>query len=155
MFMICSMMVENASESRLFLAAVPDAAAAERIFRMASVLKRAYGFSGKLTERDRLHVSLFFLRGLPDEMVYATFAALSDVRMQPFDVVFDRSVSFRGRAGNRPFVLIGDDGPSELKSLREMLGATLTRKGLRGRANELHPAHHAVVRRAQRRGTSG
>jgi len=133
--MFYSKMDRNATRDRLFLAAVPDAATADRIFRMSNVLKRAYGFTGKLTEPNRLHVSLFFLGGLPDEMVRPACAALADVRLPPFNVVFDRSVSLRGRADNRPFVLIGGDGPSELKSLRQMIGAVLTRSGLRQRAN--------------------
>lgn len=130
---------------RLFLAIVPDPATADRIFRMATVLKGAYDFSGKLTEPDRLHVSLFFLGGLPDKMVRAACAALADIRVPPFDVVFDRSVSFRSRAGNRPFVLMGRDGPSQLKSFRQMLGAALTRNGLRRRANTNFTPHITLL----------
>jgi 2'-5' RNA ligase len=130
---------------RLFLATVPDPATADRIFRMATVLKGAYDFSGKLTEPDRLHVSLFFLGGLADDVVRAACAALADIRVPPFDVVFDRSVSFRSRAGNRPFVLMGRDGPSQLKSFRQMLGAALTRNGLRRRANTNFTPHITLL----------
>ena len=48
-------------DGRLFLAAVPNAATAARIIRLAGVLKRAHGLSGELIAADRLHVSLLFL----------------------------------------------------------------------------------------------
>ena len=130
---------------RLFLAVVPDAVTAARIHRLAGVLKRAHGFSGRLIERDRLHVSLFFLGGLPEHMVRAACDGLADVRMPPFDIAFDRSVSFRGRPGSRPFVLIGDDGPSELKSFRQALGGALMRKGLQRRASTNFTPHVTLV----------
>src|ERR1700737_2978877 len=52
------------SNARLFLAAVPDADTALRIYRLAAALKRAHKFDGKIIEPDRLHISLF-LRFLP------------------------------------------------------------------------------------------
>jgi 2'-5' RNA ligase len=143
--MFYSIMNEDASEYRLFLAAVPDPATAERIFQMANVLKHAYGFTGELIEPERLHVSLFFLGGLPGELVDTTCMALADTRMPPFDAVFDRSVSFRGRVGNRPFVLIGDNGPSPLKSFRQMLGTVLAQNGLRRRANTNFTPHVTLL----------
>jgi 2'-5' RNA ligase len=139
------MTCQNATEDRLFLAVLPDAAAKDRLYRMASVLKRVYEFSGKPTEPDRLHVSLFFLGGLPSEVVASACAALADLQAPPFEVIFDRSVSFCGRAGNRPFVLIGDDGPSQLKSFRLMLGTALARIGLRRRANTNFTPHVTLL----------
>jgi RNA 2',3'-cyclic 3'-phosphodiesterase len=135
----------KANEDRLFLAAVPDTATADRIAGMARRLKYAYGFTGKLTPPDRLHVSLFFLGGLPDDMVRAACAGLSDVRAPPFEIVFDRGVSFRSRASCRPFVLVGDDGPSRLKSFRQMLSEALIRKGLRRRASTSFTPHITLL----------
>jgi 2'-5' RNA ligase len=63
------------SGARLFLAAVPDAGTAERIYRLAGVLKRAHKFDGKLIAPERLHISLFFLGGLPDRNVRAACEA--------------------------------------------------------------------------------
>ena len=45
------------SNARLFLAAVPDADTALRIYRLAAALKRAHKFEGKIIEPDRLHIS--------------------------------------------------------------------------------------------------
>lgn len=138
-------MIKNATEDRLFFGIIPDAASADRIFRMAGILKRAYGFAGNLIRPDRLHVSLFFLGGLPAQAVGAACTALAEVRMPPFEVVFDRSMSFRDRVGNRPFVLIGDDGPTQLKTFRQLLGTTLTRNGLRRRVNTNFTPHVTLL----------
>jgi RNA 2',3'-cyclic 3'-phosphodiesterase len=125
-------MDHNASGSgRLFLAAVPDADTAARIYRLAEALKRAHKFGGKLIESERLHVSLFFLGGLSEHTVWMACEAATDARGQPFDVLFDRSASFRGRPGNRPFVLIGDGGLDRLRSFRRTLGVAMARRGLK------------------------
>jgi|SRR5581483_1506603 len=132
-------------DERLFLALVPDPATARRIQQLTGMLHRAYGFTSKLIEPDRLHVSLFFLGGLPSGMVRTVCTAIEDLRIPPFDVVFDRTVSFQGKAGNRPFVLIGDDGPSRLKSFRQMLGTVLAQSGLRRRANTNFVPHVTLL----------
>src|SRR5262249_34979863 len=109
-YMFCSIMDRDASEGRLFLAALPDADTAAGIFRLAGVLRRAHRFSGRLIAPERLHASLFFLGGLSARMTLAACETLADVRMPPFEVSFDRTTSFRGRPRSRPFVLMGGDG---------------------------------------------
>src|SRR5258706_15016186 len=106
------------SDARLFLATIPDADTAARIYQLAGVLKRAHKFGGKLVEGERLHVSLFFLGGLSAHMVRMACEAVADVRARPLDVLFDRSVSFRGRTRNRPFVLNGNDRVDPLMTVR-------------------------------------
>jgi len=115
---------------RLFLALVPDTAAAAQINRLASILKRAHGFGGKLIAQDRLHVSLFFLGGLSEGVIRAVCDAVAGVAAQSFEVTFDRTLSFRGKPGSRPFVLVGDDGATPLKSFRRSLAQAMTRRGL-------------------------
>jgi 2'-5' RNA ligase len=117
--------------ARLFFAAIPDVVSAVRIHRLAGVLKRAHRFSGKLIEPARLHVSLFFLGGLPEQDIRAARAAAADVRIARFEVLFDRTASFRGKRGSRPFVLVGDKGLQRLISFRETLGEAMLRRGLR------------------------
>src|ERR1044072_8942270 len=119
------------SSARLFLAAVPDAGTAERIHQLAGILKRAHHFDGKLIARERLHISLFALSGLPESQLCAAWEAAMDVRTEPFQVSFDRTASFRGRQGNSPFVLIGENGLRRLQSFRQMLGAAMARRGVR------------------------
>ena len=135
----------SSSSGRLFLAAVPDAGTAERIHRLAGILKRAHKFDGKLIAPERLHISLFYLGGLLEHRIQAAREAVADVRAEPFEVSFDRTASFRGREGNRPFVLIGDDGLGRLQSFRRMLGAALTRTGLRRVANTHFTPHVTLL----------
>jgi 2'-5' RNA ligase len=135
----------SSSGARLFLAAVPDAGTAERIHRLAGVLKRAHKFDGKLIAPERLHISLFFLGGLPEHHIRVACEAATEVRTEPFEVSFDRTASFRGRPGNRPFVLIGESGLRRLESFRRMLGAALTRSGLRRVANTNFTPHVTLL----------
>ena len=135
----------SSSGARLFLAAVPDAGTAERIHRLAGVLKRAHKFDGKLIAPERVHISLFFLGGLPERHIRAACEAAMEVRTAPFEVSFDRTASFRGRAGNRPFVLIGENGLRGLESFRRMLGGALTRSGLRRVASTNFTPHVTLL----------
>ena len=135
----------SCSGARLFLAAVPDAGTAERIHQLAGVLKRAHHFDGKLIAPERLHISLFALSGLPEGQLCAAWEAAMDVRTEPFEVSFDRTASFRGRLGNRPFVLIGEKGLHRLQSFRQMLGAAMTRRGLRRLANTNFTPHVTLL----------
>ena len=64
-----------------------------------------------------------------------------DARTEPFEVSFDRTASFLGRPGNRPFVLIGEKGLRRLQSFRQMLGAAMARRGLRRLANTNFTPH--------------
>ena len=122
--------MRSGSGGHLFFTLLPDAAAAARMYGLAEILKGAHGFDRTPVERDRLHVSLFFLGLWSERTARLAREAAAEVRLQPFDVLFDRSVSFRGKDGSHPLVLIGDDGSNPLKCFRQMLGAALTRKGL-------------------------
>ena len=121
----------SSDSARLFLATIPDAETAARIHKLAGVLKRAHRFSGKLIDPVRLHVSLFFLGGLPEQDIRAACTAAAEVCIEPFEVSFDRTASFRGKRGSRPFVLVGDQGLRRLMTFRRMLGEAMLRSGLR------------------------
>ena len=155
MFMICSSLswttFASRSSARLFLAAVPDAGTAERIHQLAGVLKRAHHFDGKLIAPERLHISLFALGGLPEGHLCAAWEAAMEVRTAPFQVWFDRTASFRGRPGNHPFVLIGEQGLRGLQSFRQMFCAALTRRGMRRLANTNFTPHVTLLYDARRR----
>jgi RNA 2',3'-cyclic 3'-phosphodiesterase len=133
------------STGRLFLAAVPSAETAWRIHRLAAVLKRAHQFGGKIIARDRLHISLFFLGESPDLIAPMACEAVAEVRAPPFEVWFDRSVSFRGRPGNRPFVLVGDKGVDRLRSFRRTLAVAMARKGFRYSAKKDFTPHITLL----------
>jgi 2'-5' RNA ligase len=135
----------------LFFAVVPKANAAVRIYRLAKTLKCARQFEGVLTSRDCLHVTLFFLgdvSGLSERSARRLFEAAAQVKTEPFEVSFDRSASFRGKPGDHPFVLLGGDGLNRLRSFRRMLGAEMTKKGLRERAKADFTPHITLLRDA-------
>jgi 2'-5' RNA ligase len=136
-------------EGRLFLATLPDAAAALRISRLAASLKRAHGLSGNVIALDRLHVSLFFLGRLPGDASCAARAEDGELPIAPFEVRFDRTASFRGRSGNRPFVLIGGDGVSQLKLFRKRLGTWLASNGFKRLARVNFEPHITLLYDAQ------
>lgn len=118
----------------LFLAVFPDAGVAERIAMLALGLRDTHALRGKVLAPGRLHVSLHYLggyAGLPRTVVTAAIEALAAVVMPPFEVRFDRAASFRGRPGNHPYVLQGDEGVVGLLALHGQLGAALQRVGLR------------------------
>jgi 2'-5' RNA ligase len=141
-------MDQNASSSsggRLFFATVPGPNVAARIYRLAHALRRAHKFDHAIIEPECLHVSLFFLGELSDQLVQMACGAAAEVRMPPFEIWFDRSVSFRGRPGNRPFVLIGDDGVDCLRSFRRVLGVALAGKGLKRLAKRGFTPHVTLM----------
>lgn len=65
--------------------------------------------------------------------------------MEPFEVLFDRTASFRGKRDSRPFVLVGDNGLQRLVSFRRMLGGVMMRKGLRKVANTNFAPHVTLL----------
>lgn len=139
-------MYPNASaHTRLFLAILPDAAAALRISRLAASLKRAHGLSGEPIGLDRLHVSLFFLGRLPADVAYAARPEVGELPIAPFEVRFDRTASFRGRPDGRPLVLIGGDGVSQLKSFRRRLATWLAGNGFKRLARTNFEPHVTLL----------
>jgi 2'-5' RNA ligase len=134
----------SSDSGRLFFAVVPDAVAAARIYRLATALKRVRGFDGKLVEQDRLHVTLFSL-DLSGHAVRMASEAAAEVSLQPFDVSFDRTASFLVRRGDRPFVLVGDEGLRGLGGFRRVLGAAMTRNGSRRRAAKDFTPHVTLL----------
>jgi RNA 2',3'-cyclic 3'-phosphodiesterase len=117
----------------VFFAIIPDADAAESAARLARHLRGEHGLTGKPLETERLHVTLCHLgnyMGLPQGIVAAAGEAAAAVAMPPFDVVFDRAMSFSGRPGNRPFVLCGGDGAAALMAFQQILGTAMKKAGL-------------------------
>jgi RNA 2',3'-cyclic 3'-phosphodiesterase len=130
---------------RLFFAAVPDFDAAARIHRVAGILKRAHRFAGKLVPRECLHVSLLFLGRGSEQLLRDAREAVAGVKMTPFEVSFDRTASFRGRPGNYPFVLVGDDTLDRLKTLGHALDAAIAEQGVAGRVRRDFTPHVTLL----------
>ena len=130
---------------QLYLGAVPDSDARAKIDRLSGALKRAHRFPGEPIQPDRLHVSLLllgsFLGSPSEDLVRTGHEVGAAVRMPRFDVVFDRTVSFRGKSGQRPFVLVGREGWTPLQSLRQQMVEALMRMGPKSRARRAFTPH--------------
>jgi 2'-5' RNA ligase len=132
---------------RLFFAIFPDAGAAARIARLGQALRAQHGLKGKPLATERLHVSLHHVgdyAGLPQHIVAAACRVAATVAVRPFTVEFNGAASFRGRPGNQPFVLLGDDGVVGLQALQQRLGTALDTAGL-GHAVPRYTPHVTLV----------
>lgn len=123
-----------APTDRLFFAIFPDTDTAERIAQLAWRLRGEHGLNGKLVETERLHVTLHHLGdfvGVPRDIVARAGEAAAAVAMPPFEVTFNRAMSFSGRPDKRPFVLLGGDGLAALKAFQRTLGTAMEKAGLK------------------------
>lgn len=119
---------------RLMFLLYPDPATAEAIAREARRLKEALGLRGQPLLTDRFHVTLHHLGdyvGLPNDIVRKGEAAGQAVKIAPFEVVFDKAISFANRPGNNPFTLQGGEGVSALIAFQQALGLKMAGAGLR------------------------
>lgn len=117
----------------LFFAIHPDVDAGARIAQHARRLRDEYGLKASPLATKRFHVSLHRLGGraeLPHGIVALANEVAASVMMPPFDVRFDRAMSFRGRPGSRPLVLLGSDGVTELIAFQQVLGTAMKQAGL-------------------------
>jgi 2'-5' RNA ligase len=93
---------------RVFFAIFPDADAARRIAGLAQHLGRKNGLTAEPLAPERFHVTLHHLgdyAGLPQGIVAAARKAAAGIVLPPFEIIFDRAVSFFGSRRNHPFVL--------------------------------------------------
>lgn len=120
----------------LFFAIFPETAAAVSIEKFARASREKHGLNGKLLATDRFHISLHHIgnfAGLPPDILAMAGKAAEAAAavMPPFEIVFDRAMSFGGRPGNHPFVLCGRDGVAALTAFHQVLGAAMERAGLK------------------------
>lgn len=127
---------------RLFFAVFPDAGAAGRIAELARELPITRGVIGQPLATDRFHVSLYHVgdyHGLSEDTVTAARKAASAVVMPCFTVAFNEAASFRGRPGNQPLVLRGDDGVVGLMLLQDTLATAMEKANLGHRVPHYTP----------------
>ena len=108
----------------LFFACRLAPEAASRVAHVRDELRHAHGLRGTAISPQRLHVSLLGVcecHGLPDDLVAAACEAAASVVMSPFEVVFDRAMSFSNRRNRRPLVLLTGGGDASLTGLRNRL----------------------------------
>ena len=116
-----------------FFAIVPPAEMKNYIYSLAGGLRYVHGLNGKLIAPGHLHSTLFPVgsgRLSSKELGQRVLEAASRVRLEKFEVVFDRTQSLYLTGGKHPFVLAGSDGEGGLRQLHRALGSELVRVGL-------------------------
>jgi len=129
----------------LFFALLPDPDQATQIERTAQQLCIRHRLSGTPLAPERLHISLFGFgayAGLPPELVAAASDIAARISVRPFDVTFDRALSFLGRP--RPLVLCGGDGVTDLIAFQRALGDAIEKRGL-GRPKPQYMPHVTLL----------
>lgn len=133
---------------RLFFAIFPDAQAATCIARLAQRLRSERGLRGRPLATDRFHITLHHLGdfvGLPKDLIVLAGKAAKNVQAPPFDVTFDRAMSFSGRVSSRPFVLSGGEGVAALVAFQRDLGLSMCKAGLRKQVERRFTPHVTLL----------
>lgn len=128
----------------LFFALLPDAKALERVAKTVQQICIRHRLSGRPL-LERAHVSLIGFgehSGLPPAFVAGAAAAAATMVAAPFDVTFDRAMSFLGRP--RPLVLCGGEGMAELIAFQRALGTAIRNVGL-GRVKPQFTPHMTLL----------
>ena len=105
--------------TNVFFAVQPDEEGAEEVERRAFDLCDALGLKGRPMGKGRFHVTLHGIGtydGVPQDLIARAAEAAKLVEMPPFEVVFDRAMSFRRRSRKRPLVLGGFRSGHELST---------------------------------------
>lgn len=125
---------------RLFFALQPPAELLPLIRRIDGYFRREFGLKGALFTPQRLHVSLCGVQpreGVSEALV-DIFRRIGDsIAMSPFDVVFDRAVSFARNGGKRAFVLRAGGELVALIEFHRTMDAAMMRAGFNGRSSFL------------------
>lgn len=115
----------------LYFAVLPAAEAARRMTEVGAKLRNRYGLPGRVQPDRLLHVSLAHVghyAGLPESVVATARRAGSAVRCAPFEVRFNRAVSFDNPRG-APLVLRCGRGEAGFAHLRRAITVAMARCG--------------------------
>ena len=128
---------------RLLFLIYPDTAARWPISRLAIRYRDELKLHGRPLETDIFHVTLFHLGdfpGLPRDIVARAVQAAATVQMAPFEVSFDRVMSFSGKIDKRPLVLHSGEGAVSLMEFQRIILEALVRvKLVRSGASKFKP----------------
>ena len=117
----------------LFFAVLPDVNSAASIAKLAQQMCGETRPKSKPHAANRLHVTLQhlgnFAGGLPQELVDAAIKAAASIRMEPFSVEFDHTLTFAKKPRPGPRVLGGTEGLVGLYTLHDVLVGALQNTG--------------------------
>jgi 2'-5' RNA ligase len=131
----------NSALDYLFFAFLLSAEYAPPIVQLRERLRHEYGLKGRLIAPDLLHLSLHGIgayHGLPGAVVEAAKQAAARVLARPFDVVFDRAMSFDRKREGQPFVLRARNDFA-LVQFYQLLGEAMKSVGFRRVASRFTP----------------
>jgi 2'-5' RNA ligase len=119
----------------LVLAIFPDDHTTQQVSNLGNSLRKRHGMYGRIRPTSHLHVSLPLprnLRDVPKTVVENVGRVCKAVTMiaHPFEIKFDRVMSFRGGSGNHPVVLLNaDHGSDGIMGLHGLLLAEFVKLG--------------------------
>jgi len=139
---------------RLFLGIFPDAEAVELICDQQTTLSEKFGLRGKFRPRKILHVTMHHIDDyaeMPERIIEtATEACEAAFAGQSSPIVtFDHVMSFAGRPGNLPFVLVNPNGNQSLIELHRRLITELVKRRLASRGDFKFDPHVTLLYDAQ------
>jgi 2'-5' RNA ligase len=124
---------------RLFFAIFPEPPALAAIGRVAARLQAEKVLRGRWTAPANYHVTARFLgdHADPTVVIARARAAAAQVRAAPFDITFDRIVTFRGRHQSPCVVRCTPESDMAIEALWRDLGAASS--DMRGEAGRFVP----------------
>jgi 2'-5' RNA ligase len=117
----------------LFFAALPTPEAAAQIEKRAQDFRRELGLNGHPLAADLFHITLYYLgahAGVPQGIFAKASETAATIKMAPFEVTFDRVVSFGGKSASRPLVLSSGKPLAALNAFQLALSTAIRKAGL-------------------------
>jgi len=130
----------------LYFALLPDPVTAASIAKLRQELRAKYGLTGQVRSSELLHLSLNGVGkfdAVPPQIISAAVKAGAAVRAAPFEMTFDRMMSFRGKSA--PLVLRCRDGLAALTALHKALSAEMARMGLKSGIGSAFTPHVTLL----------
>jgi 2'-5' RNA ligase len=124
---------ERRLPGEVFFAINPDGDGADAAAGIARSLSVGQRLTGKPLSPERLHVTLLSIGRYPEirqEVVEAACDAVAALVVRPFEVMFNRAMSYPTGRSTRPLALVGGDGTIEVEMLQRTLFAETKRIGL-------------------------
>lgn len=127
---------EAKDEHRLFFALKPDPAASAMAESIFDALRASHELQSKFLGAEFLHVTLSHVIDSPEfpqATVDDAIKVATAIQMPPFEIVFDRGMSFRKPKGRQPLVLCAAPDDSGVLLLERRISAALAMGGVGGR----------------------
>jgi 2'-5' RNA ligase len=133
---------------RLFFAILLPPEAAGQIAECTQFLRAEHSLKGRPVGSDQLHISLHGLGDhprLPTTLIEQARKAGDCVAMRPFEVVFDRAVSFTRKNKKLPVVLRASSEVTSLITFHHRIGDAMKKAGLGRRVASRFTPHMTLL----------